>query len=252
MLEIERRFYHFKHKDIWFSDGPFDVEGYQGVAFYACKDKLDAPGFARRDFITPVIDLTPDLERIWKNIDRWSCRKKINKAYNNGIKVRFNECYDEFHQIDIDFRKNKSLPDSRIDIEYMKKYGTLLVAELDGRIVSGQLFLEDRDHIRGLIAASMRFGADAHGNNLVGYGNRLIVWEAIKYAKAKGIKQYDMGGYYTGTEKLEELEGINAYKMTFGPQLVTKYNYLKYYSRIFDVARRIYDYSAARIYSRSC
>ncbi|HEY3422382.1 MAG TPA: GNAT family N-acetyltransferase [Methanocellaceae archaeon] len=252
MLEIERRFYSFKRKDIWFSERPYDVDGYQGVVFYSCRDQVDVPGFTRRDFITPVIDLTPGLEKVWKNIDRWSCRKKINKAYNYGIEVKFNENYEEFHRIDVEFRKSKGLQDSRMDVEFMKKYGTLLTAELGGRVISGQLFLEDKDHIRGLIAGSMRFGPDAHENNLVGYGNRLIVWEAIKYAVAKGIKEYDMGGFYTGTEKIDELKGVNVYKMSFGPSLVTKYNYVKEYSPIFGIAKRIYDYSAALLYTRSC
>lgn len=252
MLEIERRFYNFRRKDIWFSDRPFDVDGYHGVTFYSCRDRVDVPGFVRRDFITPVIDLTQDLEAIWKNIDRWSCRKKINKAYNNGIKVKMNERYDEFLEMDAEFRKSKGLPDSYIGIEFMKKHGTLLVAELDGRVICGQLFLEDGGHIRGLIASSARFGEDAHANNVVGYGNRLIVWEAIKYARAKGIKEYDMGGYYVGIEKIGELKGINTYKLSFGPKLVTKYNYEKNYSRLFDIARQVYDYGAAMIYSRSC
>jgi hypothetical protein len=252
MLEIERRFLNFKRNDIWFSDRPFDVEGYDSVVFYACKDKVDMPGFTRKDFVTPVIDLTQDEEKIWKNIDRWACRKKINKAYNNGIVVKINERYEEFHRMDVEFRKTKGLPDSHIDIDYIKKYGTLFIAMLDGDIICGEVFLEDKGHIRGLIACSRHFTDDPHKNNLVGHGNRLIIWESIKYAKAKGITEYDMGGYYVGSDKVQELEGVNSFKMGFGPKLVTKYNYERRYSRTFDIARRIYDLSAARIYSRSC
>jgi hypothetical protein len=252
MLEIDREFFNFKRKDVWFSDRPFDVDGYQGVAFYSCNDKVDVPGFTRKDFVTPVIDLTLDEESLWKNIDRFSCRKKINKAYNNGIELKINECYGEFREIDRAFRKNKGLPSSHIDTDYMKRYGTLFVAKLDGEVICGEVFLEDKDHIRGLIAASRRFTDDAHRNNIVGYGNRMIIWESIKYARAKGIKEYDMGGYYTGKDKARELEGVNRYKMSYGPRLVTKYNYEKNYSLVFDAARRVYALSAARIYRRSC
>ncbi|WP_174591508.1 peptidoglycan bridge formation glycyltransferase FemA/FemB family protein [Methanocella conradii] len=252
MLEIERNFFNFRRKDIWFSDSPFDVEGCQGVAFYACKNKVDMPGFIRKDFVTPVIDLTMDEERIWKNIDRMSCRKKINKAYNNGIKLKVNQCYEEFLEVDSEFRKSKGLPGSHIDVDYMKKYGTLFVAMLDGKVICGEVFLEDKDHIRRLITASRRFTGDQHWNNIVGYGNRMIIWESIRYARAKGIKEYDMGGYYAGADKARELEGVNKFKMSFGPKLVTKYNYEKDYSRLFGVARRIYGFSAARIYRRSC
>jgi hypothetical protein len=252
MLEIERNFFNFKRRDIWFSDGPFDVEGCQGVAFYGCKDKVDMPGFTRKDFVTPVIDLTMDEERIWKNFDHSTCQRKINKAYNKGIELKINECYEEFREIDLAFRKNKGLPDSHIDIDYIKRYGTLFIGWLDGKVLCGEVFLEDKDHIRGLISASRRFTGDTNQNNIAGYGNRMIIWESIKYARAKGVKEYDMGGYYTGTDKAGELEGVNRFKMGFGPRLVTKYNYEKNYSFVFDVARRVYSLSAARVYRRSC
>jgi hypothetical protein len=238
--------------DIWFSDGPFDVEGCQGVAFYECKNKVDMPGFTCKDFVTPVIDLTLDEETIWNNFNHSTCRRKINKAYNNGIELKINECYEEFHELHREFRKNKGLPDNHIDVDYMKKYGTLFVGMLNGEVICGELLLEDTEHIRRLITASRRFTDDTHRNNIAGYGNRMIIWESIKYARAKGIKEYDMGGYYTGTDKARELEGVNRFKMSFGPQLVTKYNYEKNYSLVFEAARRVYSLSAAQIYRRSC
>jgi hypothetical protein len=252
VLEIERDFFGFRRKDIWFSDAPFDVEGYQGVAFYSCREKVDLPGFTRKDFVTPIIDLTQDEESIWKNIVHLSCRKKINKAYNNGIKLKVNQCYGEFLEMDAEFRKNKGLPASHIDAGFMKKYGTLFMAFLDGKAICGEFLIEDKDHIRRLLTASRRFTDDHHWNNIVGYGNRMLIWESIRYARAKGIKEYDMGGYYTGADKALELEGINRFKMSFGPTLVTRYNYEKYYSRLLGAARQMYGLCAARIYRRSC
>lgn len=248
MLEIDRNFYNFKRKDIWFNDRPFDVEGYHSVAFYSCPNKLDAPGFRRHDFTTLTIDLTQELDRIWKNIDRWSCRKKINKAYNHGVKVRVNEHIEDFYEINKVFRRDKGISASYMDVEFMKKYGTVLVAEVDGSIVCGQLFFADSDHIRGIIAGSRRLGVSAPEANVIGYANRLVIWEAIKLAKEKGIKEYDMGGYYTGREKNKEMEGINAFKAAFGGKLVTKYIYEKDYSRLYSAVKHAYDYGSAIIY----
>ena len=45
MLEIESNRYGFKTKTIWFSDAPFEVNGYDGVVFRACTDNVDLEGF---------------------------------------------------------------------------------------------------------------------------------------------------------------------------------------------------------------
>ena len=75
---------------------------------------------------------------------------------------------------------------------------------------------------------------------LAKYWNKLIIWESIKYAKEKGIKEYDLGGYYTGKELDQQKENINIFKSGFGGQLVTHYIYEKNYSKTYKLARNVY------------
>jgi hypothetical protein len=246
MLEIDRRFLAFRRKDVWFGEQPFDISGYDGVIFYSCPRKVEAPGFVRRDFTTIAIDLAQDEDRLWKGIDFWT-RKKINKADNKGVEVMIDRRHEEFYDIYRTFRRDKGLVPYSLDPAFMKRYGTLFVASLDGEIVGGHFFLSDGQHIRGLITGSKRLEADRYRANVIGYANRLIVWEAMKYARQKGIREYDMGGYYTGPGTDGQMERINAYKASFGGSVTVRYHYEKSYSRLFSLAQQAYNAGVARL-----
>jgi hypothetical protein len=247
VLEIDRRFLAFRRKDFWFCERPFDVDGFDGVMFYSCREKVHAPGFVRRDFTTTAIDLTQEEDKLWKGIDFWT-RKKINKARNNGVEVTIDRHHREFCDIYRAFRRDKGLVPYSLDPEFMKKNGTLFVASLDGEIVGGHFFLSDGEHLRGLITGSKRLEADRHRANVIGYANRLIVWEAMKYARARGIREYDTGGYFTGPRGDGQLERINTYKASFGGGIVTRYHYEKNYSRLFSLAKKAYDAGSGLLY----
>jgi len=240
MLETERRIYIFKIKDIWWADEPFDVDGCDGVTFHACKSKVDTEGFSREEFTTLVIDPIQDLDTIWKNMDKSSCRYAINRAKRDGVKIKLNHKYKEFYEINHSFRKNKGLPVGFEKLEFMKKYGTLFVAEFDGEIIGAQLYLEDEINIRWLVGASKRLEVSKAKATLIGNANKLIIWQAIKYAKEKGIMEFDMGGYYFGGNKNDPKYTINKFKQSFGGKLTTHYIYRKNYSKIYKVARFLY------------
>ena len=240
MLEITRKRYIFKTKEIWFSDYPFDVKGYDSVIFRACKNKVDMKGFSREEFTTLIIDLTQELDVIWKNMSKSSCRYSINRAKRDGIKIKLNQNYEEFRELNQSFRESKGLPSGSETVEFMKKYGILFVTEFDGEILGGQLYLDDESNIRWLVGASKRLEVNNEKATLIGNANRLMVWQAIQYAKEKGIKEFDMGGYYTGEAKDEQKERINVFKKSFGGELVTHYIYQKDYSKIYKLAKKIY------------
>jgi hypothetical protein len=239
MLEIDKKTFVFKNKEIWFADFPYDVEGYDSVTFVACKNKVDLAGFTCYDFPTLMIDLTQGLDAIWGNMKR-RCRYQINRALREGIKVRINENFDEFYEINKSFRRKKGLSGIVVHPEFMKKYGTLFTAELDDEVIAGQFWLEDESNIRGSIASSKRLDVGSKKAQIVGNANRLLMWEAIKYAKEKRKKEFDFGGYYTGENKDDPRHTINTFKQSFGGQLITRYNYDKVYSRINKWARSLY------------
>jgi len=240
VLEINRKIFIFKTKEVLFSEFPYEIDDYHSVFFRSCKNKVDLPGFEREDFTTLVIDLSSELDKIWENMQKKSCRYEIKRAIREGIQIRLNKDYEEFYEINRLFRKNKKLPGlTDLDLEFMKRFGTLFTAELNSEIICGQLYLEDTNNIIWLIGASKRLEVSKEKAILIGCGNRLMIWEAIQYAKNKGIKEFDMGGYYTRSEKDEQKEKINIFKKSFGGRLITNYNYRKDYSIIFKLAKKI-------------
>jgi len=239
MLEIDSKIYMFRTKEIHFADYPYDVDGYAMVVFYSCRNKVDMSGFSRIEGKTLVIDLTQNLDAIWENMKKKSCRYEINRARREGIVVKINQNFEEFHKIYRSFWKSKMYADIWIRPEFIK-YGTLFTTEIDGEVVAGQLYLEDDSHMRWIIGGSKRLEMSKDRAILIGCANRLMHWEAIKYAKERGIKEFDFGGIYTGGNKNDPRYTINLFKQSFGGTLVIRYQYNKVYSKAYKLLRYPY------------
>lgn len=242
MLEIEYIRHGFKTKTIWFSETPFDIRGYDTVVFHGCRKNVDVEGFSKREFTTPIIDLTQDLDTIWKKMSKSSCRYAIRKAESKGVKVVINQRYEDFLDMNRRFRMKKDLPAYNVNIDFMKKYGTLLISMIDGVILGGQFYLKDDMHMRWLLGASNRLESANDLKSLIGDANKMLVWKAIMYAKDTNIEEFDLGGYYTGEKFDAQMEGINFFKKSFGGDVITHYIYEKDYSMTYLLAKKVLRY----------
>ena len=249
MLIIDRKVLTYDIKEVHFSDYPYDIEGCDFLHFNCCKNKIDTKDFTCKNEITSVIDLTENLDTIWQKMDNKSVRYNIRKAEKENIEIRVNECYDEFFQMYKSFIKKKgfsSLYDvfgaGYTKLETMKRYGTLFVAEYNGEIICGNLLLEDNDNIKSWIKASKHLDLDKAMASIACNVDRLIDWNVIKYAKEKGIKEFDLGGLWSEEElkKDEKKKGINNYKLKMSGKIVTLYSYEKIYSKMFYLAYHLY------------
>ncbi len=235
VLEINKKKVVFNFKQIWFADFPFDVNDASRVIFKDCKNELDRVGFARHKMTTLIIDITQDLDKIWKDMDKSSCRYMINRGEKEGVIVRISndpKDFNEFNKINNNLRKLKGLSGGGGMEEYQKD-GILFMAEYKGEIIGGQLYIFDKNNFRLISAASKRLEADKKKSIIIGSANRLILWEAIKYAKTIGAKEFDLGGYYVGIKKDEQKEKLNSFKESFGGKITVRYDYLKDYSKIY-------------------
>ena len=235
-LELVSRSFGFRTREIWFSEVPFDVRHCSEVSFRECKKEIDIGGFTCSKFTTLVIDMESDLDVIWSGI-KANYRNEISRARREGITVALNEGYDQFNLLNKDFREKKGLGNSPLDREAIEKHGTLFLAKYNGEAVVGQVYLRDEGNMRWVIGASKRLNSDKNLSKVIGFGNRLLVWEAIRFAKEKGVREFDMGGYYTGNDESDERHKINAFKKGFGGRIVTHYNYQKCYSDLYRALR---------------
>ena len=239
MIETRSDLFPFRYRMVWFSDGLYDVDGCDSVIFRLCRKPVEKSGFTFTDeFHTLTIDLTQSLETIWHDMSKTNCRKPISHAVDAGVTVKRNENYEEFFDLYRQLRKTKGFTSNNIGIDYMKKYGTLFTTECNGELLGGMFYIEDENTILEIVTASKRFDGDKEKRNFVGAANKLLIWEAIRYAKAKGIKEYDQGGVISGGVHDEQLERITNYKMSFGGKPATKYNYRKDYSPVLSLLKR--------------
>lgn len=247
MIEIQRTVFWFRVKSVHLADHPYDVAGCAAVSFSRCKSKVDAPGFTRIAGPVTFLNLTQDLDVVWQKIHRLSCRRKIARAEREGIAVRTNRDYEEFYSINKSFLRHKGIaPLSGLEpytLGDMRRHGTLFAAERDGEILGGHLYLEDADRIAMWLSASKRLEVDKETAMLIGDATRLLHWEAIKYAKTKGIREFSLGGLFPEQEGAIDArkKAINDFKLSFGGQIDTRYSYRKVYSPLYRLGSYLYD-----------
>ena len=107
-------------------------------------------------------------------------------------------------------------------------------------MIAGFLTIGDLYREKGLVAASKRLEVGKEEVNLVSCAYKAIIWEAIKRAKERGCKIFDMGGYYAGGDKSDPRYRINFFKEGFGGKLVVFYKYQKYYSTFYKLSKRVW------------
>jgi len=236
MVTIEMINFLFTKKIVWFSETPFDVKNCDAVFFYACKNDITLSGFKKRKSPTIVIDLLKDYDELWKGIGK-STRRYIKQGQKNGIELQINKNYDAFLDMFVKFARKKQFKAFPFSKETMKNMGTLFTAELNGKILSGMLAVEDSENIRALLGGSIRFEVDEEMARLVSRANKFIIWKILEYAKNRGYKKFDFGGYYGGNNKNDPMATIDFFKRQFGGEIVSYYNYEKYYSKIYSLIK---------------
>jgi lipid II:glycine glycyltransferase (peptidoglycan interpeptide bridge formation enzyme) len=212
--------------------------------------KLEPNGFSREKNLTLTIDLTKSLDELWSDLKR-NNRTQVNRASKEGIKIKITNDYKEFYKIYKNLYKKKglmpllgSLGFGIIPLNVFKRYGTLFIAEKDGKLLCGDVYLEGEKSVLAWAGASKRFNVPKKEKREIAWASKLCIWEALKYYKNKKFEEFDFGGMWPEeeAEKDPTKSGINKYKKGFGGQIITVYNYRKIYSKLFNYARVIYGF----------
>lgn len=73
-------------------------------------------------------------------------------------------------------------------------------------------------------ASSQAYNHDPDMRRAMGFANRYLHWQGMRYFKSAGFHTYDWGGYALHTSD-PVMQGINRFKRTFNGQLTPIYNY---------------------------
>jgi CelD/BcsL family acetyltransferase involved in cellulose biosynthesis len=142
------------------------------------------------------INLKPDLDTLWSGLASAS-KRSINKAQRDDVVVQVAQGKQElraFFDMHLRTRKHKyhllaqpyaffeNIWRHFIDVEH----GVLLLAVHHGEIIGGTLYLVWKDTLYYKANASASTG-------LLHRPNDLLLWEGIRYGKAKGYSYLDLG-----------------------------------------------------------
>ncbi|MDQ7032930.1 MAG: peptidoglycan bridge formation glycyltransferase FemA/FemB family protein [Desulfonauticus sp.] len=240
MIEVTTKKFIFKKKNIWFSDSPFDVRGCDAVFFFACKNKVSLDGFIRTEDHTFIIDLTQDIDSIWKGISK-RVRTYIKRAKKLEVEIKINHGHEEFKRLFFNFATQKGFKPPTEPFDIMKNHGTLFSAYYNGKLIAGTLTIDDTNIMREYIRASKRLEItdDNKMKEIMNVSSKLMVWEAIVYAKEQGKQIYDFGGYYPTEDKNDPRYTIKIFKQRFGGKPVVYYKYTKYYSVLYRLIKNL-------------
>jgi CelD/BcsL family acetyltransferase involved in cellulose biosynthesis len=142
-----------------------------------------------------VLDLEPDPERLANRLHH-SVRRGIHQAQKRGVAIRWatsEEYLKEFYRLNVVTRKKLGvLPQPYAFFKAIfrhiipQKLGFLMIAEWEGKIIAGVLFLTQKDTVY------YKFNASDE-NYRQKRPNHLLIWEAIRYACTEGYNYLDFG-----------------------------------------------------------
>jgi CelD/BcsL family acetyltransferase involved in cellulose biosynthesis len=161
------------------------------------------------------VDLTLDPERLWRESFTHACRKNINRARREGVRV-FEASTEaqaaELHRIyEYTMERRGALDAYRVAPQYFPSFleqmpdnARIVLAEHDDRVIAATLYLHDDDD-----AYSYLGGADHRFQRL--RPTNAVVHDMILWARERGIKRLILGGGY-GSD-----DGILRFKSSFSP-----------------------------------
>lgn len=183
---------------------------------------------ARNVFRTTCVNLTEELQDIFEQMDRKSCRYEIRRAEKMLDRVQFRrdksvEARNGFLQLYNGFVSLKGYEGalSRTRLDQYLQVSDLWLLELDGELVCGHVVAPDENARRARLIFSatsrLRTAEDAKATGAL---NRYLHWQELQTYKADGLVSYDFGGIGDGTSS------IARFKLSFGGTIAQENSYV--------------------------
>lgn len=228
----------FKKEWHWF-DAPHDVEGADMITFFSYDD-AKVLGFKKKKGLTSRIDLSQSEDELWNAMRKSFIRKQIRRGERNEVVIRQDNNFKSFKSVYTAFRKQKGIHADRYSV--LQQHGTLFSAYYQGKLVAGGVFIADKVFMRAWVLASLRLEkSDGALRDIIGQANRMVLWEAIKYAKENGCGYFDLGGIRPDSEMVGD-SSLSEFKESFGGKRVATFYYVKIYSIALKKFMRVRKY----------
>ena len=174
--------------------------------------------FQLRNWGTFLINLDKSKDEVYKNFDKHSCQKNIERSIKRGVEVEeltettLHEYYDLINKMRQDIGREKS--DFDVFKTRWKQFKPLgysgFLARKNGNLLGGLLFSYVSRHIIEIGVARSKEDTE---NNL--YAQDLLKWKIIEWGIENNMKCYDLTGFNPEPISKKE-EGIIRYKKKWG------------------------------------
>jgi hypothetical protein len=222
---------YLKRGEVWFDNEPGPAIGSVDWVGYHQRSR-PLPGARSRPFYTLLIDLTASQDELWGRLSRDTAYKIRRARDRDGITCTgcdprdpsVRRCYEEMYN---GFAAAKGLPVLDGDwFDGMVREGLLdltVARDAQGQALVYHANYRDASRASELELPSLyRTLNDSAARNLIGRANRWLTWSDILRYKDQGLKGFDFGGWYFGSDPA--LQRINDFKRGFGGQVVCEYD----------------------------
>ena len=188
---------------------------------------LEKFGWKENKLATFLIDLSLPEEQLWKNINRQSGRKAVNRALNREIKIEPIENHKDLkthYDLLNEGRKMANLP--KVPYRNVEAAWTMKEAGICGFIA----WLKDIPLASTLMTTfngyinEMGFARSKLDLEHLYCSTDLIKWHIIKWGHKKGYKTFDLSGVNPNSSD-KKIQGIYKFKKKWGGHLQEWYHY---------------------------
>lgn len=146
---------------------------------------------------TFILDLTPPLEELRRNLDKkW--RNQLTRAEKNGLKVVAGSGTEEFRAFSVLYKqmRNRKTFETTVKIEEFEELQQDLPSAHRMRILICE---QEGVPVAAVVASAMGNSAiyvlgATSDNGLNAKGSYLLQWTLIQWLKKNGVREYDLGG----------------------------------------------------------
>jgi lipid II:glycine glycyltransferase (peptidoglycan interpeptide bridge formation enzyme) len=240
MIHTKKYIKGFTINEYWFAKDICKSDIYR-IATYRNYQGIKQSSMFMQISYTLETDLTQGEEQIFKSFES-NCRNEIHKTEKMKFDWKINKIsIDDFIRFYNCFAKSKGLKAyaKRRLTCYKPENISLISASYGEELLIVHVCLVDGKRARLLHSVSQIHDlADKEKRKQIGYFNRRLHWEEMKYFKSLGYDIYDWGGF---SHKFNDktLMGINAFKKSFGGIEHEVVNYNSFLQEIIEIILKL-------------
>ena len=241
MLIFRKRKNGFSYSHIWFAEKPRPIDATKACAYLQCNGAESVAGFVKSRFRTKIVDLSLPAEDILHNMNE-STAYKIRRAQRSGMAVTAVPEIDSFLDFYNAFAETKGR--DRLSATELDNWGTdtvALASVRDDEPLAMHSYIVDHNVSRARLlhsASLFRRHGDSSTRSDISRANCCLHFEAMLHFKRLGIRDYDLGGFASGSPS-RELAQIAQFKAGFGGREVEETSYVSFAMLMLQATLRI-------------